>query len=83
VALPDLVSTRGLFYRHDGTELPYPDLPRTYSRFVISEARWSVLPTGERPCNDALSIFGDPPSSGGDGRGARFACVVEQWRDSQ
>ena len=72
-----LLAARGIFYRHSGVESPYPDLPRTYTRFVTRDLRWHLLPTGDRPCNTGLSFFGDPPKSP---EGIRFAaCVAENW----
>jgi hypothetical protein len=76
---PHLVASRGLFYRHSGTEPPYPDLPRTYGRWVTAKVRWHLNPTGERPCNTGLSFHGDPPPPT-DSDGVRFAaCVREHW----
>ena len=71
---PHLVASRGLFYRHSGTERPYPDLPRTYVREVTTKMRWYVLPSGDHPCNTGLSYYGDPPTTP---EGIRFAdCVA-------
>ena len=42
---PHLVASRGLFYRHLGTERPYPDLPHTYMRVLTAKLRWYLHPS--------------------------------------
>jgi hypothetical protein len=68
---PHLVSSRGLFYRHNGIEPPYPDLPRTYEREISANVRWYLLPTRESPCIGNVS-FGRNDS-------ALHACVERHW----
>jgi hypothetical protein len=54
---PHLVSSGGLFYRHNGIEPPYPDLPRTYEREISANVRWYLLPPGEpSPCVGNVSF---------------------------
>jgi len=74
---PHLVAARGLFYRHSGTSVPYPDRPRTYRRAVTTGIRWRLMTSGEHPCNTGLSFFPNPPRSAS---GVLFAkCVAEHW----
>jgi hypothetical protein len=78
-ATPHLVSSRGLFYRHSGTEPPFPDLPRTYAREVTTNVRWHVLPSGEQPCVGEVAFWDDsPPMPDSDAAGL-VACVLENW----
>lgn len=68
---PHLVSSRGLFYRHNGIDPPYPDLPRTYEREISANVRWYLLPTGESPCIGNVSFSREDS-------GLR-ACVERHW----
>lgn len=79
---PHLVSARGQFYWHDGTELPYPNLTRTFYREGVANAEWYLLPSAERRCTSGRSFFGDPPPAN-DPNGVRFAaCFEETWPPS-
>jgi hypothetical protein len=75
-----LVATRGLFYRHSGVEPPYPDLPRSFVRDVVTHVEWHLLPSGERPCNRGTSYLRDAPLTA-DSPGARLAaCIARYWQ---
>lgn len=37
-----LVSARGIFWRHNGSEAPYPDLPRSYHQIAIVNVEWII-----------------------------------------
>jgi hypothetical protein len=74
---PHLVTSDGLFYRHSGAEPPFPDLPRSYSRFGTEKVRWYIHPSADHPCNSGLTFYLDPPKASA---GIRFAeCVAEHW----
>ena len=77
---PHLVTSRGLFYRHSGTEPPFPDLPRTYARELTTNVRWYLLPSGvEQPCVGHVAFWDDSaPAPDSDG-GGLVACVAEHW----
>jgi len=79
-SLPHLVSSRGLFYRHNGVEPLYPDLPRTYMREITANVRWHLLLPGEQqPCVGSVAFWDDsPPPADSDG-GGLVACVAEHW----
>ena len=46
---PHLMAGRGIFFRHDGKEPPFPELPRDYTRVVRIMTDWFVSPDGEFP----------------------------------
>jgi hypothetical protein len=69
---PHLVSERGLFYRHNGRDPLYPDLPRTYVREVTANVRWYLLPSRETPCIGNVSF----PAAANP---RLLACVERYW----
>jgi hypothetical protein len=69
---PHLVSSGGLFYRHNGIEPLYPDLPRTYEREISANVRWYLLPTSESPCIGNVSFGRSADSSLAE-------CVERYW----
>lgn len=76
-ARPHLMAARGLFYRHDGVEQPFPDLPRSYRRRVAVALGWFLHPDDRHPCKnggEGFTVHGDPPA---DDEGAEFdACMA-------
>ncbi len=74
---PHLVASRGLFFRHDGTEPLYDNLPRRYARFVTSSVEWYLLPSSDRPCNTGITFHRNPATSADGGRFAE--CVADHW----
>jgi hypothetical protein len=67
-----LVSERGMFYRHNGLDPLYPDLPRTYMRELTANVRWYVLPSSDTPCTGNVSF-----PAAADSR--LLACVERYW----
>lgn len=74
---PHLLASRGLFYRHSGIPVPYPDRPRTYRRVVTTNIRWYLLPGSELPCNTGLSFYPTRPRTPREIQFAR--CVADHW----
>jgi len=79
---PHLMAARGTFHRHSGAELPYPDLPRSYTRSVTVWSGWYVHSSAEHPCKPGgglghLTIHQDPSTSAD---GIRFnECLARSW----
>jgi len=65
--LPHLVPARGAYFRHDGTEPEYPELPRTYLREVVVYQEWFVHGGPEHPCKKdqgrGYNIYSETPES--------------------
>ena len=76
-ARPHLMAARGEFYRHDGVEQPFPDLPRSYSRRFAISTGWFVHPAAAHPCKqggEGFTVHGDPPDD--DEGGVFDTCIA-------
>lgn len=46
---PHLMAARGMFWRHDGREPPFPNSPRSYFQIIQVRTNWAVGPDAEIP----------------------------------